>query len=93
MTTMTVLKKQEFDAGRVGVSCYYWDSASNICGMCQDGLFMPLTQHISAYCLTANYSSCAYFHKFLNQLTVNPGKSPGVRRHSAFAEGKDVDLI
>lgn len=71
MKTATVVEKQDNAAGRLKISCYYWQMRANTCGVCREGLLLPLSHHICAYCLTDNFTSCPYYHHdLLGQSTV-----------------------
>ena len=82
MTTTTVLKNQKIAANRFNSSCYYWERKMGICGKWSEGLFIPLTPHIIAYCLTSNYTSCPCFCDHLEQFTGTPEqhRTPGGMR-------------
>lgn len=42
-------------------SCPHWCACSRSCQLVKDGLFMPIDQHVVAYCLSSNHSMCSYY--------------------------------
>ena len=41
--------------------CPYWSEISKECRICQGGLFIPLDDHIEAYCTTLSYPQCLQY--------------------------------
>jgi len=42
-------------------ACPHWCSSSSSCPLVKNGLFMPLEQHVAAYCLSTYYPSCSQY--------------------------------
>jgi PilZ domain len=41
--------------------CPFWSETSKKCQICQGGLFIPLDDHIEAYCTTLSYPQCVQY--------------------------------
>jgi hypothetical protein len=48
--------------------CPFWSTTSRECRICKGGLFIPLDDHIEAYCNTSDYQHCL-------QYTMHPGNN------------------
>lgn len=62
--------------------CPFWSEALKKCHICQGGLFIPLDDHIEAYCTTLSYPQCAQYSLERNQ--QHPQQDP----HQAFAQNR-----
>ena len=53
--------------------CPFWSIESKKCRVCKDGLFIPLEDHIAAYCTSKDYYNCLQYslHAPKNIKTVN----------------------
>jgi hypothetical protein len=43
------------------VNCPFWSALSMKCQICKGGLFIPLDDHVEAYCKTPYYSRCLQY--------------------------------
>lgn len=59
------------DGGTSAISCCYWQNNAKFCSVCNQGLFLPSTQHIAIHCLTKNYRFCSYYLDFIEFNTVS----------------------
>lgn len=41
--------------------CPHWSRQDRSCLLSQDGLYLPVTEHVEIYCEGGNYSSCTYY--------------------------------
>ena len=41
--------------------CPFWSADSNKCRVCKDGLFIPLDEHILAYCTSKDHHHCLQY--------------------------------
>jgi hypothetical protein len=41
--------------------CPFWSSSSTKCSLCNGGLFIPLDDHVEAFCKTFRYPSCVQY--------------------------------
>lgn len=44
-----------------GLTCPYWAAAANLCRRVQDGLFVPVRQHIAFYCRGGGHLVCPHY--------------------------------
>lgn len=44
--------------------CPFWSTQAIKCQLCQEGLFIPLNDHIEVYCKTLHYPQCLQFSKY-----------------------------
>lgn len=44
--------------------CPHWSACSRSCLLVKDGLFLPVEQHVAAYCTTSHYPSCRQYQLF-----------------------------
>ena len=42
-------------------SCPFWSTNSKKCRVCNDGLFIPLEEHIAAYCTSKHHHHCLQY--------------------------------
>lgn len=64
--------------------CPYWETASGLCMLGDNGLYIPLKKHVALYCLSSHYSSCHQYQLFIGAAaTVRPKPMlPSNRRRS-----------
>ncbi len=43
------------------VKCPFWSAASAQCNVCKSGIFIPLDDHIEAFCTTFHYTACVQY--------------------------------
>ncbi|MGI6657443.1 MAG: PilZ domain-containing protein [Desulfobulbus sp.] len=43
--------------------CPYWAASTRTCQLITDGLFLPISQHVAAYCTSNNHASCTQYQK------------------------------
>lgn len=43
------------------IICPFWSVESKKCSVCNDGLFIPLEEHISAYCTSKDHHHCLQY--------------------------------
>jgi hypothetical protein len=41
--------------------CPHWDPGNRSCLLVRDGLYLPIEQHVIAYCLSDQYASCSHY--------------------------------
>ena len=41
--------------------CPYWSASNGACLLIRDGLFLPIEQHVAAYCRTDRFPSCRHY--------------------------------
>ena len=46
------------------VTCPYWLVSIKSCLICKKGLFLPVSEYISIYCRTENYSLCPRYEQY-----------------------------
>lgn len=56
--------------------CPYWSETSKECRICQGGLFIPLDDHIEAYCTTLSYPQCLQYSFHPDQQRPLPDAVP-----------------
>ncbi len=64
-------------------TCPYWHPSSRACLSVEEGLFIPVYQHVEAYCLSTSYSSCGHYHLTTEppaETKQNQGSPPNRRR-------------
>jgi hypothetical protein len=78
-------------------SCPYWSPTSLKCSLCNEGLFIPLENHIEVYCRTEAYTICMqyslrseFYHRFLPENTASPHDNR--RRHIRVQDRHHVTL-
>ncbi len=47
--------------------CPFWSETKKECRLCQGGLFIPLDDHIEAYCITTAYPQCLQYSFYQEQ--------------------------
>lgn len=67
--------------------CPSWDACRNVCLQVKDGLFLPVAQHVTAYCQSSRHPSCPHFRL---QTTTHDG---GPRLHASRPERRRSDRI
>jgi hypothetical protein len=45
----------------LGLTCPHWVATANLCRRVQDGLFVPVRQHIAFYCRGGGYPVCPHY--------------------------------
>lgn len=85
-------------------ACPHWNRRGGNCALIQDGLFLPVEQHVHAYCLSGLYAACSYFQQLAEGADSGAGRTmpPVNRRRSIrvpdrylfrFSEIDDSDQI
>ena len=71
--------------------CPFWSPTSLKCSLCSEGLFIPLDDHIEAYCKTEEYPMCLQYNlsseSYLNSVAVNQAVGNDNRRQYQRVEG------
>ena len=71
--------------------CPFWSPASLKCRLCSEGLFIPLEDHIEAYCTTVEYPMCLQYNlsskSFLHSTAMNRAAGYDNRRRYRRVEG------
>ena len=49
------------DTGSLGF-CPHWNTAGQLCLLSQDGLFLPVQEHVADFCECSDYRRCPRFH-------------------------------
>lgn len=65
------------------VKCPFWTASSMKCSICNDGLFIPLDDHVKIFCESPHFTACKqYTHHSENQISLleNVRKSEENRR-------------
>ncbi|TKB09393.1 hypothetical protein [Desulforhopalus sp. IMCC35007] len=65
--------------------CPFWSTNSKKCRVCRDGLFIPLDDHIEAFCMSEDYHHCLQYSLHApNEQQANhlANKNTGNRRQS-----------
>lgn len=85
-------KTQSIDLNEVGNlgarsearCCPYWSAISKACLLVKDGLFLPVQEHITAYCTSQYYLSCQHFQRLATSQNERQqeGQLPDNRRRS-----------
>lgn len=65
-------------------TCPFWSADSKKCCVCKDGLFIPLDEHISAYCTSRDHHHCLQYslHASNKQAKDDSRNYPKNRRQS-----------
>lgn len=71
------MAKETFDY-REG--CPFWSTRTTQCQLGHEGLFIPLNDHIEAYCTTLHYPQCRQFSRHAAGRRQPPENSGGNRR-------------
>jgi hypothetical protein len=79
-------------------SCPYWSPISLKCSLCNEGLFIPLENHIEIYCRTEAYTMCMqyslsseFYRPSLAENTAAPRDNR--RRHIRMEDRQRVTLV
>jgi len=54
--------------------CPFWSGESLKCRLCNDGLFIPLDDHIEVYCKTVNFPQCLQYSLYAESNSQSPGE-------------------
>ena len=86
-----------FDEGKKQQGCPHFLKGMQSCGLYAEGFYMPLREHVVAYCLSGRHRECALYNK--HNSSRNPGPSPPKsgesrerRSHQRFREETSVIL-
>lgn len=47
--------------------CPHWDAANRACLLVREGLFLPVAEHVAAYCLSGQYPLCVHYELLAGQ--------------------------
>ena len=79
-------------------SCPYWSPSSLKCSLCNEGLFIPLENHIEIYCRTEAFTMCTQYslgseinHRSLPENSAAPHDNR--RRHIRVKDSHYITLI
>ncbi|BHH82920.1 PilZ domain-containing protein [Desulforhopalus sp. 52FAK] len=86
-----------YPSKKSNTTCQFWSIDSKKCRVCNDGLFIPLEEHITAYCTTEDHYFCLQYslhapkHSDAGQDRSNKGRN---RRQSLRIElSNQIDLL
>ncbi|MBU1567112.1 MAG: PilZ domain-containing protein [Proteobacteria bacterium] len=66
-------------------NCPFWSALSMKCQICKGGLFIPMDDHMEAYCKTLNFPQCLQYSLHpKNHLEINAKESQGNRNRRNF---------
>lgn len=73
-------------------SCPHWNGQGRNCALVKEGLFLPVEQHVQAYCLSGLYATCSYFQHLVGDVDNNEGRMlpPVNRRRSIRAPDRQL---
>ena len=65
-------------------ACPHWLPEGRNCGLITEGLFLPLEQHITAYCRSCHYPACLHYQLLAGKSSAEPAHetTPLNRRRS-----------
>ena len=78
-------------------ACPFWAPDSMKCRLCNDGLFIPLEDHINIYCKTANHPQCLQYSLYA-EASLKSGEKSGYplknrRKHPRIEVQHRITLI
>ena len=47
--------------------CPHWDAVNRSCLLVREGLFLPVAEHVAAYCLSGQYPLCVHYELLAGQ--------------------------
>lgn len=66
-------------------TCPHWDRRGSNCALVKDGLFLPVEQHVHAYCLSGLHAACSYYQELAGGANSVEGQSvPPVNRRRSI---------
>lgn len=84
-------------AKKPNTSCPFWSVKSLKCRLCNDGLFIPLDNHIEIYCTTVDYPQCLQYSLYMNsqegQHQQKEDQYENRRRHRRIVTRHKVTLV
>ena len=84
-------------AKELNTSCPFWSVKSLKCRLCNDGLFIPLDNHIDIYCITGDYPQCLQYSLYMNspegKRQQDESQFENRRRHRRIATRHNVTLV
>jgi len=60
-------KQSEPDLENAFCCCPHWAAVSKTCMLVKEGLFLPVLEHIAAYCTSQHYPSCQYYQRLASE--------------------------
>ncbi len=79
------------------VKCPFWSTGSKKCGIAKDGLFIPLDDHVEAFCKTSHFSACSQYTLYSeNQICLLERVrkcEENRRKYMRIATSHDITLV
>ena len=66
------------DTGSLGF-CPHWNTAGHLCLLSQDGLFLPVQEHVADFCECSDYPRCPRFRAHADRVTRAVNRRRSVR--------------
>lgn len=77
--------------------CTFWSESANKCHVCNDGLFIPLDEHIEAFCKSQDHCQCLQYSLHApnkHSLKVHfPNKAANRRQYMRIATDNRIQLL
>lgn len=61
--------------------CPFWSETFRKCRICQGGLFIPLDDHVEAYCTTLSYPQCVQYTLEHDQQHLQPDRNQEITQN------------